>query len=239
MKIKTLTPLAFLIVFARLAFAAETKDDFSTDPFDKFSPRWSCEVPKDNYDAFWTSGVFSPLQLGQAAADLPEAPADAVYFFGEGTYMLLRAERVPATRRYSISTDFQILGDTVSDIGIGMIFNHRGAEKSNVSIHIGGDGKTAWIGSLNPSAPQYTGYPIELGVWYRLTVEVAREGGESVVSAEVTSVDDGTPMRMGFEGRVSDPADAGDAGVGLQIQLGNGHGWTRAVVVDNFVSTAQ
>jgi hypothetical protein len=239
MKIKTLNLLTFLIVFARPALATEIKEDFSTDPFDKFSPRWICEVPKGNYEAFWTSGVFSPIQLGQNAANLPEPPADAVYFFGEGDYLLLREEKLPSNPRYSVSADFQILGDEVGDIAVGIIFNHRSEEKTVVTLHVGGDGKTAWMGSLNSGAPQYAGNPIELGFWYRLTVWIAREGGESVVNAEVTRVDDGTPMRQGFEGRVSDPTDAGDAGVGLQIDLSNGHAWTRAVVVDNFVSTAQ
>jgi hypothetical protein len=239
MNAKTLTLLTTLIVFVRPAFAGEIKEDFSSDPFEQSSPRWICEIPKGNHLPFWTSGGFSPIQLGQIAENLPEPPADAVYFFGEDTYLLLRAERVPSTPRYSISTDFQILGDTVGDIAIRILFDRRGAEKSNVSIHIGGDGKTAWMGSLSPDLPQYAGYPIELGVWYRLTVEIAREGGESVVNAEVTRVDDGAPMRLGFEGRVSDPTDAGDAGVGLQIDLSNGHTWTRAVVVDNFVSIAQ
>jgi hypothetical protein len=239
MKIKTLNLLTFLIVFARPALATEIKEDFSTDPFDKFSPRWICEVPKGNYEAFWTSGVFSPIQLGQNAANLPEPPEDAVYFFGEDTYLLLRAERGHLNPRYSISTDFQILGNQVGDIAVGIVFDHRGDEKSNVSIHIGGDGKTAWMGAASHGPPQYAGYPIELGVWYRLTVEIAREGGESVVNAEVTRVEDGSPVRPGLTGRASDPKGGGDIGVGLQLELSNGHTWTRAVVVDNFVSTAQ
>ena len=239
MNAKTLTLLTTLIVFVRPAFAGEIKEDFSSDPFEQSSPRWICEIPKGNHLPFWTSGGFSPIQLGQIAENLPEPPADAVYFFGEDTYLLLRAERGRLNPRYSISTDFQILGDQVGDIAVGIVFDHRDAEKSNVSIHIGGDGTTAWMGAAIQGPPQYAGYPIEVGVWYRLTVEIERESGESVVNAEVTRVEDGAPIRPGLTGRASDPKGDGDIGVGLQIDLSNGHTWTRAVVVDNFVSTAQ
>jgi hypothetical protein len=222
--------------------AVGIREDFSSDPFEEPSPRWVCTTPEGSYKPFWTGGPSPQVQLGSTAEKLPEPPDNAIYFFSQDTIDLLPGadNDKPLTPPCDISADFQILGDSVGDVSVGILFNRREGENSAVEIHVGGDGSTAWTGTHSgDQPPKYGGTKLEPGVWYRLHAQIAPANGELEVNASLTRVDDGQPVRPDLSETIPAPNRAEGNGYGLRVGLSKGHYWSRAIVMDNIVATGK